>query len=195
MVKEDVMFYYLKASFVVLISMFLVSCATAKGVTKQDQRVYALNMKNETLAQLYKEKPETRAMVKKAAGYGVFSNIGSYLFFLSTGGGYGVVVDNSTGEQTYMKMAHVGAGLGIGIKDFKVVFIFKNKKVLNDFIEKGWEFGAQADAAVKSGEKGMAAGGEVYIESDIIIYQITEAGVALQATVGGTKYWKDKKLN
>ena len=189
------MYYYLKAGFVVFMSIFLVSCATAKGFTKKDQRSYILNMKDGTLARLYKEKPETRDMVKKATGYGVFSNTGSYLLFLSTGGGYGVVVDNSTGKETYMKMAHVGAGLGFGIKDFRVVFLFKNKKALNDFVQKGWEFGGQADAAVKSGEKGLATGGEMYIGGDIIIYQITEAGVALQATIGGTKYWKDKELN
>ena len=92
-------------------------------------------------------------------------------------------------------MAQVGAGLGLGIKDIRIVFIFKNKKVMNEFTEKGWEFGGQADAAAKSGEKGTAVGGEVYIEQDIMIYQITEAGVALQATVAGTKYWKDKDLN
>jgi len=175
--------------------IFLVSCATPKGVTKQDQRSYALKMKDETLAKLYKTKPETKNIIKKAAGYGVFSNIGSYLFLVSTGGGYGVVVDNATGRKTYMKMAQVGAGLGLGIKDFRIVFIFRNKKVLNDFVEKGWEFGGQADAAAKSGEKGAAVGGEVYIENDIMIYQLTETGVALQATVGGTKYWKDKELN
>jgi lipid-binding SYLF domain-containing protein len=38
----------------------------------------------------------------------------------------------------------------MGVKDFRVVFIFKNKRVLKDFIEKGWEFGGQADAAAKS---------------------------------------------
>jgi len=27
------------------------------------------------------------------------------------------------------------------------------------------------------------------------IYQFTKSGIALQATVAGTKYWKDKKLN
>jgi hypothetical protein len=27
------------------------------------------------------------------------------------------------------------------------------------------------------------------------IYQITKNGLALQATLQGTKYWKDKKLN
>jgi hypothetical protein len=27
------------------------------------------------------------------------------------------------------------------------------------------------------------------------IYQLADTGVALQATVSGTKYWKDKDLN
>ena len=174
---------------------FLVSCATPKGVTKQEQRDSVVKMKDETLAKLYAQKPETKGMIKKAAGYGVFSNIGTYLFLVASGSGYGVVVDNSTGQKTYMKMRSVGFGLGMGIKDLRAIFIFKNKKVLNEFVEKGWEFGGQADAAAKSGDKGGAVGGEAYIEGDIIIYQLTEAGVALQATVAGTKYWKDKNLN
>ena len=179
----------------ILSGFLLFSCATPKGVTRQDQRDYALKMKDETLAKLYKTKPETRDMIKKSAGYGAFSSIGSYLFLLSTGSGYGVVVDNSTNKKTYMRMAQVGAGLGLGVKDFRLVFIFRNNDVLNDFVEKGWEFGGQADAAAKSGEKGAAVGGEIYIENDIIIYQITKAGLALQATIAGTKYWKDKDLN
>jgi lipid-binding SYLF domain-containing protein len=173
----------------------LVSCATPKGFTKQEQRSHVLKMKDETLAKLYAEKPETRSMVKKAAGYGVFSNIGTYIFLLAGGSGYGVVVDNSTGQKTYMKMRSLGVGVGMGVKDFRAVFIFKNKEVLNEFVNKGWEFGGQADAAAKSGDKGGAASGEAYVEPGIIIYELTEAGVALQATIAGTKFWKDKDLN
>jgi len=132
---------------------------------------------------------------KKGSGDGVFSNVGTYVFLLAGGSGYGVVADNATKQKTYMKMRSVGVGFGMGVKDFRAVFIFKNKDVLNKFVEKGWEFGGQADAAAKSGEKGGAASGEAYVESDIIIYELTEAGVALQATVGGTKFWKDKELN
>ena len=179
----------------ILAGFFLFSCATPKGVTKKEQTDYVLEMKDETLSRLYKTKPGTENVVKNAAGYGVFSNIGTHLFYLGAGNGYGVVIDNATGKRTYMKMAQVAVGLGLGVKDFRVVFIFRNKYTMNDFIEKGWEFGGQADAAAKSGEKGAAVGGEMYIESDIIIYQITESGAALQATVGGTKYWKDKELN
>jgi len=32
-------------------------------------------------------------------------------------------------------------------------------------------------------------------EPQITIYQLTESGVSLQATVKGTKYWKDEALN
>ena len=186
---------YLRLGCILLIGGFLVGCATPKGVTKQEQRDYVLNMKADTLAKLYEQKPATREMIKKAAGYGVFSNVGTYLFLLAGGSGYGVVVDNTTGQKTYMKMRSVGVGLGMGVKDFRAIFIFKNKEVLEAFVNKGWEFGGQADAAAKSGNKGGAASGEAFIEDDIIIYRITEAGVALQATIGGTKFWKDDKLN
>jgi lipid-binding SYLF domain-containing protein len=184
-----------KLYLLIILGIFVAGCATPKGVTTSDRRDYVNKMKNETLTDLYKIKPHTKDMIKKSSGYGVFSNIGSYFFLLSTGSGYGIVVDNASGKKTYMKMAQVGAGLGLGIKDIRLVFIFRNKQVMHDFVEKGWEFGGQADAAAKSGEKGAAVGGEMYIEQDIMIYQLTEAGVALQATVAGTKYWKDKELN
>lgn len=179
----------------ILASILLVSCATPKGNTIQDKRSYVLNMKNETLIKLYREYPIAKSKIKNAAGYAVFSNINTNLFLFSSGNGYGVAIHNSSGKKTYMKMNFIGIGPGIGLKDFRAVFIFKNKHVFNDFVENGWEFGGQADAAAKSGEKGMAVGGEMYVEKDIEIYQMTEAGVALQATIAGTKYRKDTGLN
>jgi lipid-binding SYLF domain-containing protein len=176
-------------------SILLVGCATPKGNTVQDKRSYVLNMKNETLSKLYREYPETRSKIKNAAGHAVFSSINTNLFLFSSGNGYGVAVENSNGKKTYMKMNFIGVGPGIGLKDFRAVFIFRNKHVFNDFVEKGWEFGGQADAAAKSGEKGMAVGGEMYVKQDIEIYHMTEAGVALQATIAGTKYRKDSGLN
>jgi len=36
------------------------------------------------------------------------------------------------------------------------VFVCKNRQVPQDFVEHGWNFGGQADAAVKSKEEGAA---------------------------------------
>lgn len=93
-----------------------------------------------------------------------------------------------------MKMGEIGVGLGMGIKDFRAVFVFHDEATLSRFIESGWEFGAHADAAAKAGDTGAAVAGEMLING-ITVYQLTENGLALQATVKGTKYWKDDSLN
>jgi len=73
--------------------------------------------------------------------------------------------------------------------------MFRDQATFQKFVEKGWEFGGNADAAARSGEKGDAVGGQVSAINNIVIYTLTEAGVALQATLAGTKYWKDDELN
>jgi hypothetical protein len=40
------------------------------------------------------------------------------------------VRDNKTGRDTYMKMGEVGVGLGVGIKDFRAVFVFHSPEVM-----------------------------------------------------------------
>ncbi len=173
---------------------YFTGCSKPQGVTTKSRKTSVREMRDDTLAELYAEKPETKKMIKKAPGYAVFSNINVNLIFVSAGQGYGLVVNNSTRKETYMKMAQVGIGLGLGLKDFRAVFIFENKTALDKFINKCWEFVGHADAAAKSGDKGGAAGGAASFQ-DIKIYQFTKSGLALQATVAGTKYWKDDELN
>ncbi len=169
-------------------------CATTSGTTPQEKRQAVLSMKNKVLTELYDVHPKAKAEIAAAPGYAVFSNANVYIFFVGVGGGYGVVHDNKTGKHTFMKMGEAGVGLGLGIKDFRAVFIFHDRAVLEKFIGSGWEFGGQADAAAKASDKGAAVGGEAVFDG-ITIYQLTESGLALQATVKGTKYWKDDDLN
>ena len=110
------------------------------------------------------------------------------------GGGFGMVHDNNLDKTTYMKMAEFGVGLGLGVKDFRAVFIFNDASTMRTFTTSGWEWGGEADAAAKLGDQGGAAeaAGDI---GPIEVYQITKNGVALSATVSGTKYWKDTALN
>ena len=73
--------------------------------------------------------------------------------------------------------------------------MFTSQEALKTFIEQGWDASAQVDAAAKAGEKGDAWAGAVDVTPGIKLYQITENGLALQATIQGTKYWKDDDLN
>ena len=169
-------------------------CATTGGKTPVEKRQSILSMKNEVLSELYKRKPDVKSQISRAPGYAVFSNANFNIIFASFGGGYGVVRNNKSGKYTYMKMGEVGLGLGLGAKDFRIIFVFHSTASMNRFVEKGWAFGAQADAAAKASDKGAAVGGEITIDN-MTIYQLTKKGLALQATVKGTKYWKDDSLN
>ncbi len=181
---------------VLLTGLFILGgCVSPSGDTAHEKRHAVQKMKNETLANLYTIQPQARKQIRNAAGYAVFSNVGVNVIFFSAGSGYGVVQNNRTNEKTYMKMVSGGVGIGFGVKDFRGVFVFTTLAALNTFTEQGWDASAQADAAAKAGKKGMAWAGAVDIAPGIKLYQLTENGLALQATIQGTKYWKADDLN
>ena len=178
-----------------LLLTLLTGCvATGSNTSVEDKRQQVLAMKDDVLTQLYNDKPDTRAQINAAAGYAVFSNANVNLILIAAGGGYGVAENNQSGQYTYMNMAEGGVGLGLGAKDYRIVMVFHSAAALNQFIESGWTFGGNADAAAKAGEKGGSVEGEAYY-GDVTVYTFTEAGLALQATIKGTKFWKDGELN
>ena len=184
----------MKRLLLVTLAAFVVAgCVTTRG-TPDERRAAIREMRGDVLNQLYARKGSARAELAAAPGYGVFSNANVNVILASFGGGFGVVRDNRTGADTYMKMGEVGVGLGAGVKDYRLVFVFHDAGTMTDFIAKGWAFGGQADAAAKAGEQGAAVGGEAIIDG-VTVYQLTESGLALQATIKGTKYWKDDALN
>lgn len=179
------------------ITLILLSQCTATGLnrsTPEDRRQAILEMREEVLAELFQLKPDVRTQVGEAVGYGVFSSANINIILASFGSGIGVVRDNRDGKQIYMRMGEVGVGPGLGVKDFRAVFIFHDESSLDQFVETGWTFGGQADAAVKAGDLGVAVAGEAVFDN-ITIYQLTQSGLALQATIKGTRYWKDSALN
>lgn len=179
--------------FIASVFAMLSACAsTAKS--PQEQRLAIQKTTGETLNKLYDLHPHTRSEIKNASGYAVFANASVNVILASFGGGYGMVKSNTTGEITYMKMTEIGVGLGAGVKDFRIIMVFDSKGTMDQFIDHGWVFGAQADAAAKASDQGAAIGGEVTVNG-IKVYQFTESGLALQATVKGTKFWKDARLN
>ncbi|UPW17271.1 YSC84-related protein [Agarivorans sp. TSD2052] len=159
-----------------------------------EERAESNQMVQQSLADFKKENAELAGKISGSVGYAVFSNAGINLFVISAGGGHGVAIDNVSGKRTYMKMGEAGVGFGAGVKDFRALMVFKTRESYDKFVESGWLFGAQADASAKAGDKGGSAESEGAI-GDVEIYQMTEAGLSLEATIKGTKFWKDKDLN
>jgi len=172
----------------------LMASAVAAAESPEQQRKELTTMAQETLNELYAEVPGAKKAVNSAAGYGAFSNFGLKIFVLGTGTGEGVIVDKG-GKKTFMKMVQVGGGLGLGGKKFKLVFVFETPEALNQFVNSGWEFGGTAEGVAKWGEKGGAFEKAISVMPGVWVYQLTDKGVALDAMVKGTKYYKDEDLN
>jgi len=177
-----------------LFSFTLVACASVGDGTVKEKKQNILEMKDTVLTQLFTKKPDIRQQIDSAPGYAVFTNANINLIFMAAGTGYGVIKDMSSGKYTYMNMVEGGIGLGLGVKDYRIVMVFHTEKAMKRFIDVGWTFGGNADASAKAGDKGTSVEGEAYY-GDVTVYTFTESGLALQATVKGTKFWKDKALN
>ena len=167
----------------------------AAASSKEEQKAEVRKTSQKILNQLYRTKPSAKGAVASAAGYAVFSNFGMKIFFAGGGGGSGVAVNNATKKETFMKMIEVQAGLGLGIKKFRVVFLFETEAALNEFVNSGWEFGGQATAAATDGKSGVAFQGAVSVMPGVWMYQMTDKGLALELTGKGTKYYKNDDLN
>jgi lipid-binding SYLF domain-containing protein len=199
-----------------------------KGDDVAQQKANIRKQSQQMIAQLVAANPQLKEKLKTAAGYATFSQINVNLLLLATSNGYGMVVNNKTGKDTFMRMASLGYGVGAGLRDMRVIFIFNSPSVMQQFVDQGWQFGGQADASAKYQNTGLSAEQSVKAGVDFTdgtvaagsstgmsaqanpqeaaatsvatpggmeVYQLTESGVSLQATVAGTKYWKDSKLN
>lgn len=169
--------------------------AAKKEATKAEKQAEVRKTVNETLNRLYNLQPGSKEAIQKAAGYAVFSNFGMKIFVAGSGSGKGIAVNNATKKETFMKMIELQAGLGFGVKKFRLVWVFETEAALDGFVNSGWELGSQATASAQYDAKGAGLSGAVAISKDVWLYQLTDDGLALELTAKGTKYYKDGDLN
>ena len=161
----------------------------------EQQRSALRTMAEETLNRLYEMQPSAQKAIATSAGYAVFSNFGMKIFFMGGGSGKGVAVARETGEETFMKMVEVQAGLGMGVKKFRLVWVFMGRTELTSFIDSGFQVSGQGTAAAQVGDEGDALAGALSVMPGVYLYQLTDDGLAMELTVKGTKYFKDNSLN
>ena len=184
-----------KQKLILLALVCAVALSAHADTDKEKKQKQVRNMAQDTLQRLYKAEPRAKASVKHASGYAVFSDVGVKILFAGSGDGKGIAVNNRSKRETFMKMLELQAGLGMGVEKFRVVFVFDNEKAFNSFVNSGWEFGDQATAAAKAGDKGGAMSGAVSVSDGVWMYQLTDNGLAVEISATGTKYYKDDDLN
>lgn len=166
---------------------------SSKTVAQQKEDILKKN--DEILKHLYQVQPRAKDLIDKSIGYATFSNFGMKILIAGGGTGTGVVINKLSKKPVYMDMAEVQAGLGLGIKSFQNIFIFQTEAALNNFVNSGWTFGGQVTAAAKYDKDGASYQDASVVAPGVLMYQLTDTGLAAEITGKGTKYYKDSDLN
>lgn len=161
---------------------------------KNKERATIRKEVNTTLNKLYKLQPGAKSAIAGAAGYAVINNFGLKILVAGSGTGKGIAFDKS-GNETFMKMVEVQAGLGMGAKKFSLVWVFRDEAAFKRFKSGSFEASGQANATAKMDNKGGAFAGAAAVSDGVWLYQLQGDGLALELTAKGTKYYRYDDLN
>ena len=152
-------------------------------------------LSQKALERLYDKVPSARQVIADSYGYATLSNTGMKLGLFGSAHGRGVAVNNNTGERVYMRMNEAGIGVGLGVKEYDLVFVIAHEEAWRSFTINDWKVGGSAEASASDGEEGGSLEGATVVDDGIWVYQLTKKGLALDASIKGTNIYPDKKLN
>jgi lipid-binding SYLF domain-containing protein len=193
--------YVMKKMFTLLMAALLVCLMTATSfaATSQEkidkERAEIDNLSVKALYNLYEKVPSAENVINNCYAYATLSNTGMKLGLFGDAHGRGLAVNNTTGEKVYMRMKELGLGIGLGIKEYDLIFVIGTEQAWKAFISGDIKFASSADASASDGQAGGAVEGASIAANGIWVYQMTKKGLSLDASIKGTKIYADKKLN
>lgn len=182
-------------TFTLLTILLVMTIGVVSAASVEEKRQKIREATAETLNEVYNAQPKSRAAVANAAGYAAFTITDAKLVFFGGGGGKGMAVNNRTGEEIFMGADAVQVGFGLGVKKYDVLFVFGTEKAFADFGNNGWDVGGQATIAATDSVNGDSLEGAISVGPDVWMYQMTDKGLEVSATVRGIHYFRIKELN
>lgn len=152
-------------------------------------------LSDKALANLYEKVPSAERVIDNCYAYATLSNTGMKLGIFGDAHGRGLAVNNETGERFYMRMKEMGIGLGLGVKEYDLIFVIGTEAAWNSFISGDIKFASSAEASANDGVTGDSIEGASIAAKGVWVYQMTKKGLSLDASIKGTKIYPDKKLN
>ena len=95
------------------------------------------------LLQLYEKQPKSREAIQHSYGYAVFVDTSYNLGLLGGGHGRGRAINQHSKREVFMKMSQMKVGLGVGVLQSNIIFVFDTPEAFDSFVKKGWTFGGQ----------------------------------------------------
>jgi hypothetical protein len=156
----------------------LQACTSIPVEQREDKRAQLDKEAQETIARMLEQNPDIQQKLEDAAGYFVSRISAANVAVIGGGQGIGVLVDNQSGDRTYLNVKRFDFGAGLGVRYFWVLLIIHNQEKLED-MRAGWTFrGVAGDLAAGSkGSQSSTQAGE-----GLSVYFLSESGASIAAT-------------
>ena len=180
---------------VLMVCMMTATAMAASQEKVQKERAEIDELSVKALQNLYTKVPSAERVIENCYAYATLSNTGIKLGIFGDAHGRGVAINNTTGERVYLRMKEMGIGLGLGVKEYDLIFVMGTEEAWNTFISGDIKFASSAEASASDGQEGGSVEGASIAAKGVWVYQMTKKGLALDASIKGTKIYGDKDLN
>ena len=160
------------------VAIVLSACATIPVEERAPLRQEINEQTDNTIATLIEKQPEIEGQLDASVGYFVGRVSAVKVPVVGAGIGMGILFDNLHSTRTYMDINRIDLGLGLGSGAYRMLILFNDYEVLEDFRSGKWKPGLSTESGL--GEKQTTKVSA--IDESISVHVIAETGVALTAS-------------
>ena len=174
----------------------LTACVSPSGETESARLASAAAMHDDVLERATSKYDDLQTVVDGAVGYATFDTGVIKILIVGTASGYGVVVDNATGDRTIVDNFSIALGPGIELSRSNAVIVFHTREALEAALdgEDGWDFGGSAMIGLEVGDVGGDAS-TTSIGEQSSSYRDMDYGIGIHASVIWLDSDPDDELN
>lgn len=163
-----------------LISILTIILITATTILAQK---YDVEESNKTMAEFKKKDPEIEKFFNNSYGYAVLYSVGKGAIGVGGAGGKGTVFEKGTpiGD---VRMTQVTVGFALGGQKYAEVVFLEKEDDFDHFVNKNFEFAAQASAVALS----SGASADADYRNGVLVFTMAIGGLMYEASIGGQKF-------
>lgn len=144
---------------------------------------YDVEESNKTIAEFKKNDPEIEKFFNNSYGYAVLYSVGKGAIGVGGAGGKGTVFEKGTpiGD---VRMTQVTVGFALGGQKYAEIVFLEKKDDFDRFVNKNYEFAAQASAVALS----SGASADADYRDGVLVFTMAIGGLMYEASIGGQKF-------
>ena len=120
-------------------ALFLQACTAIPVEQRADKRAELNRVAEETIALMVKQDPDLSQALEKSEGYFVSRVSSANVAVIGGAQGIGVLVDNTSGDCSYLNVKRFDLGAGLGVRYFRVLVLIETREAFEE-IRRGKTF-------------------------------------------------------